>query len=79
MYIICCHGYIYYILDCLLTSTYERKFLAYQVIEQFILPTMTVNEVGVVLSPTLLRTLKTSTHVPHHVLYEASQHVVCQF
>ena len=73
----CYHGYIYYILDCLLTSTYERKFLAYQIIEQYILPTMTINEVGVVLSPTLLRTLKTSTRVPQHVLYEASQHVVC--
>lgn len=69
---------MYYILDCLLTSTCERKFLAYQVIEQLILPTMTANEVGVVLSPTLLRTLKTSTHVSHHVLYEASQHMVCE-
>lgn len=64
------------ILGSLLKSTRERKFLAYQLIEKNVLPTMSVVDVGVVMTPTLFHQLHTNTRAIQHSLYEASTHLV---
>lgn len=80
----CCYGYLMpffrgysdVLLGSLLKSTRERKFLAYQLIEKHVLPTVCSEDVGVVLSLSLFHQIYTSTRVIHHPLYEASMHLV---
>ena len=66
----------FFLKGSLLSSTRERKFLAYQLIEKLVLPSFSISEVGVVLTPTLFRQIHTSTRVMQHSLYEASTHLV---
>ena len=59
-----------------MTSSHERKYLCLQLLETFILSSLTLNEVGIVLSPRLLHQVQTNAGATHHLLHNAAQHFV---
>ena len=68
---------IFYV-DSLLVSGRERKYLCYKLIESIILPSMELEEVGVVFSPKLIKQVETNAAAKQHLLHDAAIHLVSQ-
>lgn len=57
-------------------SSHERKYASFLLVE-FVLPALSVDEVGVVFSPNLLRCLLNNSHSTTTYLYPTARHLVC--
>ena len=77
--IIECKLLILSIIDSLLVSSHERKYLGYKLIEESVLSTLKLSEVNTVFSQRLIQQLETNGGAKHHLLHDATKHFVrCQ-
>ena len=64
------------IIDSLLVSSHERKYLGYKLIEESVLPSLKLSEVNIVFSQRLIQQLETNGGAKHHLLHDATKHFV---